>query len=78
VRPLIERYRAIASEIEYPAPTRWTPDSRPRLDAIKPLLVIFDTAHLAAAARSLRDSPPPERTTPFVAGVLSGLGPSNP
>ncbi len=78
LRPLIERYRAIASEIEYPAPTRWTPDSRPRLDVIKPLMVIFDTAHLAAAARSLRDSPPPERTTPFVAGVLSGLGPSNP
>ncbi len=78
VRPLIDRYRAIASEIEYPAPTRWTPDSRPRPDVIKPLLVIFDTPHLAAAARSLRDSPPPERTTPFVAGVLSGLGPSNP
>ena len=36
VRPLIERYRATASEIDYPAPTRWTPDSRPRLDVIKP------------------------------------------
>lgn len=78
VRPLIERYRATASEIDYPAPTRWTPDSRPRLDAIKPLLVTFDTAHLAAAADRLGDSPPPERTTPFVAGVLSGLDPSNP
>jgi hypothetical protein len=74
VRPLIARYRAIASEIDYPAPTRWTPDSRPRRDVIKPLLVIFDSAHLAAAADSLRDSPPPERTTPFVAGVMSGLG----
>jgi len=78
VRPLIERYHAIASEIDYPAPTRWTPDSRPRLDVIKPLLVIFDSPHLAAAAQTLRDSPPPERTTPFVAGVLSGLGPSSP
>jgi hypothetical protein len=78
VRPLIDRYRAIASEIDYPAPTRWTPDSHPRPDLIKPLLVTFDSAHLAAAARSLRDSPPPERTTPFVAGVLSGLEPSNP
>jgi len=78
VRPLMERYRAIASEIDYPAPTRWTPDSRPRLDLIKPLLLTFDSAHLAAAAHSLRDSPPPERTTPFVAGVSSGLGPSNP
>src|ERR1039458_2507234 len=78
VRPLIERYRATASEIDYPAPTRWTPDSRPRLDIIKPLLVTFDSAHLTAAAHILRDSPPPERTTPFVAGVLSGLGPPNP
>jgi hypothetical protein len=73
VRPLIERYRAIASEIDYPAPARWTPDSRPRLDAVKPLLVTFDSAHLAAAAQKLRDSPPPERTTPFVAGVAAGL-----
>jgi hypothetical protein len=73
VRPLIERYRTIASEIDYPAPTRWTPDSHPRLDVIQPLLVIFDSAHLAAAALALRDSPPPERTTPFVAGVAAGL-----
>ena len=73
VRPLLERYRATASEIEYPAPTRWTPDARPPLDVIKPLLVTFDTAHLVTAAQRLRDSPPPERTTPFVAGVLSGL-----
>jgi hypothetical protein len=73
VRPLIERYRAKASEIDYPAPTRWTPDSHPRLDVIKPLLVTFDSAHLAAAALELRDSPPPERTTPFVAGVTAGL-----
>jgi hypothetical protein len=78
IRPLIERYRGTASEIDYPAPTRWTPASRPRLDVIKSLVVIFDSAHLAAAAQSIRDSPPPERTTPFVAGVLSGLGPPNP
>jgi hypothetical protein len=73
LRPLIERYRAIASEIDYPAPTRWTPDSHPPLDVIKPLLVTFDSAHLAAAALELHDSPPPERTTPFVAGVTAGL-----
>ncbi|MFZ2062108.1 MAG: hypothetical protein WAU82_13935 [Candidatus Binatus sp.] len=73
VRPLIERYRAIASEIDYPAPTRWTPDAHPRLDVVKPLLVTFDSAHLTAAAQKLRDSPPPERTTPFVAGVTAGL-----
>jgi len=73
LRPLIARYRTTASEIEYPAPTRWTPDSRPPLDVIKPLLVIFDSDHLADAAKSLRDSPPPERTTPFVVGVSQGL-----
>jgi hypothetical protein len=73
VSPLIERYHAIASEIDYPAPTRWSPASQPSQDLIKPLLVIFDAAHLASAAQTLRDSPPPERTTPFVAGVSAGL-----
>jgi hypothetical protein len=66
VRPLIERYRATASEIYYPGATRWTPDSRPPMDVIKPLLVAFDSTHLAAAAQSIRDSPPPEMTTPFL------------
>ncbi|MGA6973099.1 MAG: hypothetical protein WBY93_15805 [Candidatus Binatus sp.] len=73
VRPLIARYRTTASETYYPAPARWTPDSRPRLDVIVPLMMVFDPAHLTAAAKSLRDSPPPERTTPFVAGVAAGL-----
>ena len=73
VRPLLERYRAIATEIDYPAPARWTPDSLPRNDVVKPLIMTFDAAHLSAAAQSLRDSPPPERTTPFVAGVTAGL-----
>jgi hypothetical protein len=73
VRPLIERYRNIASEMDYPGATRWTPDSHPRLDVIAPLLVTFDRAHLMAAAKSLNDSPPPERTTAFVAGVKAGL-----
>ncbi|HSY78372.1 MAG TPA: hypothetical protein VK884_02115, partial [Verrucomicrobiae bacterium] len=73
LRPLIERYRAVASEIGYPGQMRWTPDSRPRLDVINPLLVTFDTAHLIDAARSLQTSPPPERTTPFLAGVAAGL-----
>src|SRR5215472_300620 len=73
VRPLIDRYRGVVSEIDYPGPTRWTPDSHPRLDVIAPLLVTFDRAHLAAAAKRLSDSPPPERTTAFIAGVKAGL-----
>jgi hypothetical protein len=73
VRPLLERYRAIATELDYPAPARWKPDSHPGLDVVQPLLMTFDASHLIAAAQSLRDSPPPERTTPFVAGVTAGL-----
>jgi hypothetical protein len=68
VKPLIDRYSATAAEIQYPAPTRWTLDSHPRRDAIRPLLIIFDSAGLTSAANDLRKSPPPERTTPFVAG----------
>jgi hypothetical protein len=70
VKPLLDRYRATASEIQYPAPTRWTRDSNPRTDVTKPLLVIFDNAGIQAAATQLKTSPPPERTTPFLS--LSG------
>jgi len=66
VKPLIDRYAPTAAEIQYPAPTRWTRDSNPRRDVIKPLLMIFDSAALQAAAAELRTSPPPERTTPFL------------
>jgi hypothetical protein len=73
VRPLIERYRTTASAIDYPAPTPWTPDSRPPRDITKPLLVTFDSSQLTAAVHSLQTSPPPERTTPFITGVAAGL-----
>jgi hypothetical protein len=66
VKPLIDRYSATASEIQYPAPTRWTRDSNPRSDVIKPLLMIFDSAGVQSAAKDLRSSPPPEMTTPFL------------
>jgi hypothetical protein len=67
VKPLMDRYAATSAEIQYPAPTRWTRDSNPRRDVIKPLLVTFDNAGLRAAAANLQASPPPERTTPFIA-----------
>jgi hypothetical protein len=73
VRPLLERYQSIASAIDYPGPTRWTPDSHPRLDAIAPMLVVLDPAHLLAAAKSLHDTPPPERTTSFLLGTSNVL-----
>ena len=69
VKPLLDRYGATASEIQYPAPTRWTRDSNPPRDTIKPLLIIFDSAGLQSAANELRASPPPERTTPFIANA---------
>ncbi len=65
VKPLIDRYAATSAEIQYPA-TRWTPDSNPRRDVIKPLLVLFDAPGLRAASAQLQTSPPPERTTPFL------------
>ena len=74
LKPLLERYREIASELDYPAPTRWAPDSPPQTDFVAPMLVTFDPARLAAAAQELHESPPLERTTPFLAGVLAGLG----
>jgi hypothetical protein len=54
IKPLIDRYRAQASEIFYPAPVRWTPDSKPQRDLVKPLFLIFNRARLIAAAEQLR------------------------
>jgi hypothetical protein len=66
VKPLMERYRGVASEIDYPAPTRWTPQSSPPHDRLGTLLIAFDRAHFDAAANQLKSSPPPERTMPFL------------
>ena len=70
VKPLIERYRAIASEIDYPAPTRWNPQSSPAEDRLGTLLIIFDRAQLEAASTQLKSSPPPEMTTRFLGADL--------
>ena len=78
LRSLIERYQSITSAIDYPGSTRLTPDSHPRRDIVAPMLLIFDRERLLAAAKSLHDSPPPERTTAFLAGVKLGLGTSRP
>lgn len=63
---LIDRYGATASEIQCPAPTRWTRDSDPRRDEIRPLLLTFDSAGLQLAAGQFESLPPPEMTTPFL------------
>jgi hypothetical protein len=62
---LIDRYRGQAAEIFYPLPLRWTPDSKPPRDRVQPLLLVFDRAHLIAAADQLKASPPLELTTRF-------------
>src|SRR5260370_11460389 len=43
VTPPIDRYAATSGEIQDPAPTRWTPEAKPRHDVVKPLLTIFHT-----------------------------------
>jgi hypothetical protein len=65
VKPLLDRYLGKA-ELLYPAPSRWNPRSSLSEDQLGPLLVIFDQAELEAAAKKLKSSPPPERTTPFI------------
>ncbi|HEV2171204.1 MAG TPA: hypothetical protein VGR40_09665, partial [Candidatus Binatus sp.] len=67
VKPLIDRYRATASEIDYPAPTRWTPQSSVPHDRLGTLLIAFDRTRFDAAATQLKSSPPPEATTAFLA-----------
>ncbi len=71
---LIDRYRGHAAEILYPVPFRWTPDSKPPRDQVKPLmlLLVFDRPRLIAAADQLRSSPPPELTTPFLGAPAAG------
>jgi len=65
VKPLLDRYLDKA-ELRYPAPSRWDPKSSPAEDRSDKLMMIFDRAQLEAAAKQLKSSPPPERTTPFL------------
>jgi len=76
VKPLIDRYQATASEILFPAPTRWQPESTPPADVMRTLLLLFDRAHLMAASAQLKSSPPLERTTSFLQGVPVSQSPT--
>ncbi len=67
LKPLMKRYANGAAEILYPAPARWDPRSSPPKDVLRAMLLIFSRAQLEAAAQSLKTSPPPEMTTPFLA-----------
>jgi hypothetical protein len=70
LRPLVERYRGIATEIYYPYPMKWSPERKyPSDDRHKRMVFIFDPLALARAAADLHESPPPEMTTPFLAGI---------
>jgi hypothetical protein len=67
LKPLMERYANGAAEILYPAPARWNPRSSPPKDELRSMVLILSRAQVEAAAQSLKTSPPPEMTTPFLA-----------
>jgi len=66
MRPLLDRYFGKVDELDFPAPSRWNPQSVPPADRLDKLLMILDCAHVETAARQLASSPPPEMTTPFL------------
>ena len=69
--PLVERYRRYAVQVLCPAPKPWSPGTSLASDRRLLLMLTFDRAGLKAAAADLKSSPPPERTTPFLTGVMS-------
>jgi hypothetical protein len=72
LRPLAERYRALATRIDYPYPKAWSPDHiYPTGVIAQPMVFEFTPRELADAAAALKTSPPPERTTPFPAAIPS-------
>jgi hypothetical protein len=66
MRPLLDRYFGKVDDLDFPAPSRWNPQSSPSPDRLDKLLMILDRAQLETAARQLASSPPPEMTTPFL------------
>ncbi|MBF6567617.1 MAG: hypothetical protein IVW54_01925 [Candidatus Binataceae bacterium] len=71
VKVLIDRYGPTASEITYPGAVRWQSGSKPPANVVKPMLLIFQPSKLAAIARQLKSSPPPELTTNFMGESLA-------
>ena len=66
LRPLGLRYLGRADGIEYPYPSRWSPDaSYPGQRADSLMLFQFTAAALQAAAADLKSHPPPERPARF-------------
>jgi len=70
MKPLLDRYFGRVDELDYPAPSRWTPQTSESLDRLDKLLMILDHAQLETAAAQLKSSPPPEMTTPFLGADL--------
>ena len=66
VKPILNRYFGKADELDYPAPSRWNPQSSSSAGRMDKLLMILDRAQLESAAAQLKSSPPPEMTTPFL------------
>jgi hypothetical protein len=66
MKPLLDRYFGRVDELDYPAPSRWTPQTSRSPDRLDKLLMVLDRVQLETAATQLRSSPPPEMTTPFL------------
>jgi len=66
MKPLLDRYFGKVDELQFPAPSRWSPHSSPPEDRLDKLLMILDHTQLETAAAQLKSSPPPEMTTPFL------------
>jgi hypothetical protein len=71
MKPLLDRYFGRVDELDYPAPSRWTPATSPSQDRMDKMLMVLDHTQLETAAAQLKSSPPPEMTTPFLGAADS-------
>src|ERR1700683_1140892 len=65
MKPLLDRYFGKVDELQFPAPSRWSPHSSPPEDRLDKLLMIFGHPQLETPAAQLKSSPPPQMKTPF-------------
>jgi hypothetical protein len=71
MKPLLDRYFGRVDELDYPAPSRWSPQTPPSQDRMDKMLMVLDHTQLETAAAQLKSSPPPEMTTPFLGAADS-------
>jgi hypothetical protein len=75
LRPLAQRYHNLATRIDFPYPRQWSPTRKyPARSIAQPMVFEFTPGELMNAAKALKASPPPERTTPFLEYTARGAG----